>query len=175
LTRAPLPSFAPRPPVQGVDPATLPQELTKVYVDLVALRLRAGEPDAAAARDLNLDRLLRIASIYEAVADTGSVVVHRRAAAFVAATAYQIVGRVGAAEGVQGSDLLRATAIHPLVAAPLLFLISGQSPDAREAGRRSTGTSCAISPAAGSWPSSETSSLSAAPISLHSAHLAITL
>jgi hypothetical protein len=90
-------------------------------------------------REPNLDRLLRIASVYEALADTGTIAAYRRSAAFVAATAYQIVGRVGAASGVQSADLLSASAIHPLVAAPLLFLIAGQSPDAREAGRRLQG------------------------------------
>jgi ATP-dependent RNA helicase HelY len=127
------------PSVGGVDPETLPQDLTKAYAELVALRLRVGEPDADAARDLNFDRLLRIATVYEAIADTGSIAEDRRAAAFVAATAYQIVGRVGAAEGVPAADLLSPAAIHPLIAAPLLFLIAGQSPDAREAGRRLQG------------------------------------
>jgi ATP-dependent RNA helicase HelY len=129
------------PPVEGIDPETLPQDLTKAYAELVALRLRVGEPDADGARELKLDRLLRIASFYEAVADTGRVAAERQAAAFVAATAYQIVGRIGATEGVRPADLLCAAAIHPLVAAPLLFLIAGQSPDAREAGRRLQGLS----------------------------------
>jgi len=139
LTPAQPPLFAPPPAVEGVDPQTLPQDLTRAYAELVALRLRVGEPDADGARELKLDRLLRIASFYEAVADTGRVAAERQAAAFVAATAYQIVGRIGAAEGVRPADLLCSAAIHPLVAAPLLFLIAGQSPDAREAGRRLQG------------------------------------
>ncbi|MER8447125.1 DEAD/DEAH box helicase [Mesorhizobium sp. M1066] len=127
------------PAVEGIEPENLPQELTKAYAELVALRLRIGEPDADAARELNLDRLLGIASIYEAIADTSREPAARRGAAFVAATAYQIVGRVGSPENVPATELLLASAIHPLVAAPLLFLIAGQSPDAREAGRRLEG------------------------------------
>ncbi len=127
------------PAVEGIEPEHLPQDLTKAYAELVALRLRVGEPDADIARELNLDRLLRIASVYEAIADTAAAGDDRRAAAFVAATAYQIVGRVGATQNIPTADLLGAAAIHPLVAAPLLFLIAGQSPDAREAGQRLQG------------------------------------
>ena len=128
------------PAVDGIEPENLPQDLTKAYAELVALRLRVGEPDADAASELNLDRLLRIAIVYEAIADTARVADERRGAAFVAATAFQIVGRVGATtEDVPTNELLGAAAIHPLIAAPLLFLIAGQSPDAREAGRRLQG------------------------------------
>ena len=127
------------PRIEGVDPETLPQSLTETYAKLVALRLRVGEPDADAARDLDLDRLLRLAGVYEAIADTGQIAEERRAAAFVAATAYQIVGRVASRTAVSGAGLLNASSINPLVAAPLLFLIAGQSPDAREAGLRLQG------------------------------------
>lgn len=127
------------PRIEGVDPETLPQRLTETYAKLVALRLRAGDADADATRDLDLDLLLRLAGVYEAIADTGQIVEERQSAAFVAATAYQIVGRVGLDTAVAGASLLSASSINPLVAAPLLFLIAGQSPDAREAGLRLQG------------------------------------
>ena len=127
------------PAIRGVDPQTLPQALTQAYAELVSLRLRDGDPGAEAARELNHERLLRIATVYEALVDTGAGADQRRASAFVAGTAYQILGRVGAAEEVLQDLLLTASAIHPEVAAPLLFLIAEQSPDAREAGLRLEG------------------------------------
>jgi ATP-dependent RNA helicase HelY len=127
------------PAIRGVDPATLPQDLTQAYAELVALRLREGEPGADAARELRHDRLLKVAAVYEALVDTASDLADRRGAAFVAGTAYQILGRVGIMEEVANEDLLAPAAIHPDAAAPLLFLIAGQSPDAREAGRRLQG------------------------------------
>jgi ATP-dependent RNA helicase HelY len=127
------------PAIRGVDPAILPQDLTRAYAELVALRLRQGDPGADTARELQHDRLLRIAAVYEALVDTARDLGDRRGSAFVAGTAYQILGRVGIMEEVPAIDLLTPAAIHPDIAAPLLFLIAGQNPDAREAGRRLAG------------------------------------
>ena len=117
----------------------LPQDLTRAYAELVALRLRQGDPGADATRELQHDRLLKIAAVYEALVDTADNLGDRRGSAFVAGTAYQILGRVGIMDEVPPEDLLTPAAIHPDIAAPLLFLIAGQSPDAREAGHRLTG------------------------------------
>jgi ATP-dependent RNA helicase HelY len=127
------------PAIRDVDPSTLPQELTRTYAELIALRLQAGNPAADVQRALGHERLLRTATIYEALVDTGASEDNRRPAAFVAATAYQILGRVSQEEAIAPGELLTTTAIHPEVAAPLLFLIAGQSPDAREAARRLEG------------------------------------
>ncbi len=60
------------PPLSGVDPALLPQELTRVYTELVVLRLR-GDALADASGELEeLRRLKRIADIYEATVDLGT-------------------------------------------------------------------------------------------------------
>lgn len=125
------------PAVADINPETLPQDLTRAYAQLVALRLRTSEPDAAAQAELRHERLLKLAAIYEGIVDTFDNEDHRRGAAFVAATAYQILGRVADEEETE-LPLLGPDAIHPKVAAPLLFLIAGQSPDAREAGARLT-------------------------------------
>ncbi len=126
------------PPLTGVDPAMLPQELTGIYAELAGLRLRAAQladqPDYLA----QLERIERIATIYEALVDSGAENHERRAAAFVAATAYQLLGRVRP-ELEKRDYLLMARAIDPRVSAPLLFLIAEQSPDAREAARELTG------------------------------------
>jgi ATP-dependent RNA helicase HelY len=126
------------PVVPGVDPELLPQELTRVYAELVAVRLGGARGEADQERHARHDRLRTIATVYEALADTGAEGEARRAAAFVAASAYQILGRVSQAALAEGR-LLAPGAIHPELAAPLLFLIAQQSPDAREAGRRLAG------------------------------------
>jgi ATP-dependent RNA helicase HelY len=121
------------PALSGVDPQTLPQELTRIYSDLVVLRLKgtalADEQDQLQI----LQRLKRIADIYEAAVDTGTEGDARRAAAFVAATAHQLLGRVLVPGYESGQPLLEPDAIPPSIAAPLLFLVAEQNADAREA------------------------------------------
>ena len=123
------------PALTGVDPLTLPQELTRIYSDLVVLRLKgtalADDPDQLQT----LQRLKRIANIYEGAVDTGTEGGARRAAAFVAATAHQLLGRVFAPGYEAGQALLEPDAIHPSIAAPLLFLVAEQNADARESAR----------------------------------------
>ena len=126
------------PAIRNVNPETLPQDLTATYAELVALRLQAGDPAADAQRAERHRQLLRTATIYEALVDSGAEAESRRSAAFVAATAYQILGRLERRE-LRPGDLLDTSSIHPDTAAPLLFLIAGQSPDAREAARRLEG------------------------------------
>jgi ATP-dependent RNA helicase HelY len=129
------------PALQDVDPLTLPQQLTAIYAELTSFRLRAGELEAAADRRLVLERLQRLGTIYEAVADTGATGDARRAAAFVSATAHQILSRVVGGMYSRTFPLLGPDAIHPLVASPLLFLIAEQNADAREAARPLDGVS----------------------------------
>lgn len=122
------------PPLRGVDPQTLPQELTAIYAELAGLRLRATELADAPDNLAQVERLARIAAVYEAQVDDTIEGETRRAAAFVAGTAYQILSRV-LPTSPDRSAFLSAGAIHPRIAAPLLFLIAEQSPDAREAAR----------------------------------------
>jgi len=121
------------PVLSGVDPLTLPQELTRAYSDLVVLRLRGVGPSDDPNQVQTLRRLKRIADIYEAAVDSGTTGDRRRAAAFVAANAHQLLARV-MVDGT-GQPLLEADAIHPIVAAPLLFLVAEQNADARESAR----------------------------------------
>jgi hypothetical protein len=122
------------PPLRGVDPQTLPQELTAIYAELAGLRLRASQIAEAPDYLVQIERLSRIAAVYEAQVDDTIEGEQRRAAAFVAGTAYQILGRV-LPSAPDRATFLNAGAIHPRIAAPLLFLIAEQSPDAREAAR----------------------------------------
>ena len=123
------------PGLRDFNPELLPQELTQAYADLAGLRLRSGDLLSDQAFGERLDRLKRLATIYEAAVDTGVTGNTRRAAAFVSGTAYQILGRALRHSAADGGDLLMAGAIHPDVAAPLLFLVAEQIPDAREAAR----------------------------------------
>lgn len=126
------------PALRGVDPNVLPQELTGIYAELVALRLREDELVAASDRAILLERLSRIATVYEACADVTVDNERRRASAFVAATAHQILGRVMAGAYDVSLPYLTVSSIHPLLAAPLLFLVAEQNADAREAARSLT-------------------------------------
>ena len=65
--------------------------------------------------------------------DTGAEGETRRASAFVSATAYQILGRVTERPEDPTPHFLGVSAIHPRLAAPLLFLVAEQNSDAREA------------------------------------------
>jgi ATP-dependent RNA helicase HelY len=123
------------PPLSGVNPLTLPQELTRAYSDLVVLRLRGVAPSDDPIQVQTLQRLKRIADIYEAAVDSGTSGDARRAAAFVAATAHQLLARVMVDGYGADRPLLEADAIHPVVAAPVLFLVAEQNADARESAR----------------------------------------
>lgn len=122
------------PPLKDVDPQLLPQELTGIYAELAGLRLRAARLADAPDYLAQIERLTRIAAVYEAQVDDTLDGMARRAAAFVAGTAYQILGRVMPTP-TDRTAFMSAAAIHPRIAAPLLFLIAEQSPDAREAAR----------------------------------------
>lgn len=121
------------PPLRDVNPATLPQELTRVYAELVVLRLRSLSPVADVEQRTRLERLKRIADVYEASVDAVSESDARRASAFVAATSHQILARVTLDGYGQERGLLEADSIHPTIASPLLFLVAEQNADAREA------------------------------------------
>ncbi len=122
------------PPLRGVDPQLLPQELTSIYAELTGLRMRAAQPTDEPDYLARIKRLSRIATIYEALVDDTIDGAARGAAAFVAGTAHQVLGRILPAVA-ETRDFFTAGAIHPRIAAPLLFLIADQRPDAREAAR----------------------------------------
>jgi hypothetical protein len=69
------------PALSGVDPLTLPQQLTRIYSDLVVLRLKGATPADDPGQLQILQRLKRIADIYEGAVDTGTDGDARRAAA----------------------------------------------------------------------------------------------
>jgi hypothetical protein len=120
------------PSLPGLDSDQLPQLLTRHYAELVSLRLR-GSDGAAAGFEDNWS-LERIADAYEIIASLGGATELRRAAAFVAGTAQQIIARKRTVvrEGAP-APLLDRDSVDPSVAAALLFLVAEQYADANEA------------------------------------------
>jgi hypothetical protein len=123
------------PALPELDPATLPQTLTERYAELVARRLRLTE-GGESPRTERADAwpLTRIADAYELVASINPDPSIRRAAAFVAGTAQQILAqeRQASADG----PILNRDRVDPDLSASLLFLAAEQYGDAFEAGRK---------------------------------------
>ncbi len=111
----------------------LPQLLTRHYAELVSARLRAS---GGTETDGIVERwpLQRLADVYEVAASLEQRSELRRAAAFVAGTAQQILSR----RPLQGDKteqrtLITRDSVDPTIAAALLFLASEQYGDANEA------------------------------------------
>jgi superfamily II DNA/RNA helicase len=120
------------PSLPELDANQIPQLLTRHYAELVSARLK-GEDEAAAGEDRwSLDR---IADAYEIVASVEETPALRRAAAFVAGTAQQIIARrsTEAPEEELPSPIDRDS-VDASVAAAVLFLAAEQYADANEAG-----------------------------------------
>ncbi|WOS62044.1 DEAD/DEAH box helicase [Sinorhizobium fredii] len=122
------------PEVPGLDPQDIPALLTMHYANLVSARLRGSgiDDEGAAPEDWTLGR---IADTYELITSLYTEGAHRRASAFVAGTAQQILARrqvVGAAGGNLPANIDRSR-VDPTIAAALLFLAAEQYADANEA------------------------------------------
>lgn len=119
------------PVLPGLDPNDIPQLLTSHYAELVSARLRGGVVND----DLEIEEwpLERIADAYELITSVHSNVDIRRASAFVAATAQQILARkqVDAADDSKHLNISRDH-VDPTIAAALLFLAAEQYADAHE-------------------------------------------
>jgi DEAD/DEAH box helicase len=126
------------PALPDLNPATLPQTLTARYAELVARRLRqVGGDEVAGQQEEGEWPLTRIADAYELVASVHDDADVRRAAAFVAGTAQQILAQetVGADEGPARSIVDRDH-VNPALAASILFLAAEQYADANESAQR---------------------------------------
>ena len=127
------------PALPGLNPAELPQRLTRQYAELVARRLRRAEGAEDAADDAAVDGewpLARIADAYEIVVSVQHNADYRRAAAFVAGTAHQILAQdVEYTDAAGSAAIMARDRIHPSIAAAVLFLAAEQYADAHEAAR----------------------------------------
>jgi DEAD/DEAH box helicase len=121
------------PSLPELDSNQIPQLLTRHYAELVSARLRGTDEEAASSEERW--SLERIADAYEIVASIEEAPALRRAAAFVAGTAQQIIARKRTAsqDGLP-NPLLDRDSVDASVAAGLLFLAAEQYADANEAG-----------------------------------------
>lgn len=121
------------PALPGLDPADLPEKFAEGYAELVARRLRGAEGDPIS--DEGQWPLSRIADAYEIITSITDDPQIRRAAAFVAATAQQMMARERLASGASGLPAVNRDQVDPSIAAVLLFLIAEQYADAADAAR----------------------------------------
>ena len=119
------------PSVPGLSAEELPQALTRHYASLVSRRLRGADTnESGRAEPWPIDR---IADAYEIVASLEEEPELKRAAAFVAGTAQQIIARrLRAADAIVRQPIDR-DGVDASVAAALLFLAAEQYADANEA------------------------------------------
>lgn len=127
------------PALPGLNPDDLPQLLTKQYAQLVARRLRRVEGAEEGAGDGASEGewpLARIADAYEIVVSIQRNAEYRKAAAFVAGTAHQILAQESAdMDAARSAAIMDRNRINPAIAAALLFLVAEQYADAHEAAR----------------------------------------
>ncbi|HEY5329390.1 MAG TPA: DEAD/DEAH box helicase [Acidobacteriaceae bacterium] len=123
------------PPLEGLNPEDLPAMLTRHYAELVAHRLRTVDvEETEGSTEAEAWPLSKIADAYEIVASIHGDPSVRRSAAFVAATANQILFRqLNASDHVEPYPILDRERVDPSIAAAILFLAAEQYADAHEA------------------------------------------
>src|SRR5260221_2209114 len=124
------------PRVPGLDPKEIPALLTRHFADLVSARLRGvGEGGDIGKEVWSPDRLADTYELLTSIYEKGEV---RRASAFVAGTAQQIIARrqqlSPGGDGL-GPNIDRDR-VDPTIAAAVLFLAAEQYADANEAASR---------------------------------------
>jgi hypothetical protein len=130
------------PPLEGLDLARLPQDLTEVYAEIVTarIRLRNLASDGVLPESIqdSIKTMRRLASAQEAFVSTLPEREDRSAAAFVAASAHHVCMLADAAvtTGTSRASYLGIDSISSEVSAALLFLVAEASPDAAETAKR---------------------------------------
>lgn len=118
------------PPLPGLESDEIPQLLTQRYAELVSARLRGADDAPPQQVEWPLER---IADTYELVASVIGDEALKKASAFVAATAHQILSRQALKIGRATTPPLHRDGVAPAVAAGILFLAAEQYADANEA------------------------------------------
>ncbi|WP_426424203.1 DEAD/DEAH box helicase [Bradyrhizobium genosp. A] len=119
------------PSLPDLDSQDLPRRLTRHYAQLMSQRLRGGggsEPSGTDEWPLE-----RIADTYELITSVHDDASIRRASAFVAGTAQQILARKPPPEEATLRPFVDRDQVDPTIAAALLFLAAEQYADAYEA------------------------------------------
>ena len=117
----------------------LPDRFTEAFARIAAVRVRLRAAEGELPESLGKTRHFtrRLAQTNEALVALSPGREDRRSAAFVAATAYQLVYQIEALSGATGlSTHLTATEITADVSSMLLFLVAEYSADATEVSQR---------------------------------------
>lgn len=126
------------PSLRDLDCDSLPDRFTEAFARVAAIRvhLRTGEePDEDLTETKQFAK--RLAQTNEALVAVSPARTDRRSAAFVAATAYQLLYQIEAVSAVADQETaLGPAAITADVSAMLLFLIAESSADATEVSQR---------------------------------------
>ncbi len=123
------------PDVPGLEASEIPQILTRQYASLVSKRLRGVETSGPKKRKVEWP-LERIADTYEIIASVTENEEDRKSAAFVSATAHQIMGRkLGLDKGDTEISMVSRDHVNPHITSSLLFLVAEQYADAFEASK----------------------------------------
>lgn len=118
------------PDLPGLDPETLDELLTAAHIELATVRLLSREGESEPASGV-IDRVRRLASTFEAYVALNLRPEQTRAAAFVAASAHQILSRVRET-ALDRPTVISSDAIGSSISATLLFLIADRAADAAE-------------------------------------------
>ncbi|HIE5562966.1 TPA: DEAD/DEAH box helicase [Enterobacter kobei] len=118
------------PDLPELNASQIPQLLTRHYAELVSARLKGKEQIGPETEHWSLDR---IADAYEIIASLEEDPALRRASAFVAGTAQQIISRRSSESGNSDAPLLDRDRVDASIAAAVLFLAAEQYADANEA------------------------------------------
>ncbi len=122
------------PAMPGLDPNNLPAILTRHYAELASIRLRGATDERVT--DGEAWSLERIADTYELAVSVQPGSEARASAAFVAATAQQIIARRQVnlvSDGGEPPANIDRDRLDPSLAAAVLFLTAEQYADANEA------------------------------------------
>ena len=127
------------PPLEGLDLDRLPEQLSEFYAKIVTARLRLRSDQVVDDEELEelITSIQRLAFTNEALVSVLPLRENRAAAAFVAASAHQLVfnakrvRRPGAAPSFLGVH-----SVSPDISSMLLYLVAEASADASEVARR---------------------------------------
>ncbi|MBN2596746.1 MAG: DEAD/DEAH box helicase [Marinifilaceae bacterium] len=121
------------PSIGEIDIDRLPQELTKIYAQIVSLRKQVAEgtinfQDSDLLAALNL--LSKLASNLEVILANNPEHEQKESIAFVAATANSLIHKIGRVE--ESQELLEDSNISTYISAIILFMIGNSQSDAAE-------------------------------------------
>ncbi len=119
------------PDLPGLNPETLDELLTAAHIELSTVRLSASA-DEPGAVNKTIDRVRRLASTFEAYVALDLRPEQTRSAAFVAASAHQVLGRLREIVPDRPT-VVSSDTIGSAISATLLFLIADRAADAAEA------------------------------------------